>query len=79
MQEENANDGYENNAHLLYDNKGTGKAFIFMDGKEIKGTWKKDSRTGRTLLFDGSGKGVKFNPGLIWFAILPTEGVITVK
>src|SRR3989344_5655883 len=51
MAESNANDGYENNAHLLYGTKGIGKANIFMDGKQIIGTWKKDARTSRTLLF----------------------------
>ncbi|MFH1832546.1 MAG: DUF3048 domain-containing protein [Candidatus Levyibacteriota bacterium] len=79
MVESKANDGYDNNLHLLYKNKGSGKASIFMDGKEIKGTWKKDSRTSRTLLFDNSGKAIKFNRGLIWFEILPTTGVMTVK
>ncbi|MEK7502759.1 MAG: DUF3048 domain-containing protein [Patescibacteria group bacterium] len=79
MQERNANDGYENNIHLLYRTKGTGKAEIFMDGKQIKGTWRKDSRTARTLLFDSSGAPVELNKGLIWFEILPMDGVITVK
>lgn len=79
MQERNANDGYENNVHLLYKTKGGGKAEIFMDGKQIKGTWKKDSRTARTLLFDSGGAPVELNRGLIWFEILPTDGVVTVK
>lgn len=79
MLESNANDGYENNAHLLYKTKGTGKAQIFMDGKEMKGTWRKDGRTGRTLLFDSKGTAIKLNKGTIWFSILPTDGIITVK
>ncbi|OGH41530.1 MAG: hypothetical protein A3H79_03570 [Candidatus Levybacteria bacterium RIFCSPLOWO2_02_FULL_36_8b] len=79
MAESNANDGYENNAHLLYGTKGIGKANIFMDGKQIIGTWKKDARTSRTLLFDSAGLPVKFNKGVIWFEILPTDGIISVK
>lgn len=79
MNEQNANDGYENNAHLLYDNKGTGKAVVFMDGKRINGTWKKASRTTRTQLFDSAGNPIKLNRGLIWFTVLPTDGVIIVK
>ena len=79
MQEVSANDGYENNVHLLYRTKGAGKATIFMDGKQIKGTWRKDGRTARTLLFDSGGAPVELNRGLIWFEILPTDGVITVK
>ncbi|MCL5432873.1 MAG: DUF3048 domain-containing protein [Patescibacteria group bacterium] len=80
VQEENALDGYENNIHLLYDlNGSSGKASIFMDGKQIKGTWKKDKRTGRTLLYKSDGSPIKFNRGNIWFQILPTDGTITVK
>jgi len=79
MVETSANDGYENNAHLLYRTKGVGKANIFMDGKETIGTWRKDSRTSRTLLFDGSGAPIKFNKGTVWFEILPVDGILTVK
>lgn len=79
MQESNADDGYENNVHLLYKTKGIGKAYVFMDGKRIKATWKKDGRTARTLLFDSQGLPVKFNKGTIWFEILPTNAELTVK
>ncbi|MBI2431183.1 MAG: DUF3048 domain-containing protein [Candidatus Levybacteria bacterium] len=79
MQESNALDGYEDNIHLLYRTKGTGKANIFMDGKQIVGTWRKDGRTGRTLLFDNAGSPIKLNRGTIWFEILPTTGVVTLK
>ena len=79
MQERNANDGYENNAHLLYKTKGTGKALVFMDGKKILGTWRKDDRTGRTLVFDNSDSPIKFDRGTIWFEILPTNGVANVS
>ena len=79
MQESNAHDGYENNIHLLYKTKGTGKAVFFMDGKQINGTWRKDSRTSRTLLFDSTGAPIKFDKGTIWFEILPTDGVVNVS
>lgn len=79
MRESRANDGYEGNLHLLYKTKGTGKAFIFQDGKKITGTWKKDGRTSRTLLFDTSGESVAFNRGLIWFQILPNDGLVEDK
>jgi hypothetical protein len=79
MIESRANDGYENNQHLLYKTKGSGKASIFMDGKQIVGTWRKDSRTSRTLLFDSTGLPIKFDRGTIWFEILPTDGILTVK
>ena len=79
MVESSANDGYENNVHLLFRDKGTGKAVIFKDGKRVNGTWEKDSRTGRTIVSDSSGNQIKFDRGLIWFEILPTDGVLTVK
>ena len=79
MIEDNANDGYIANDHLLYEDKGTGKAVIFKDGKRINGTWKKTSRTARTIITDLSGNEIKFDRGLMWFEILPIEGVLNVK
>ncbi len=79
MTERNANDGYEGNAHLLYGTKGQGKALIFLDGKQIKGTWKKSGRTERTTIYDGTGNEIKFNRGKLWFEILPTDGVVKVS
>lgn len=79
MQELQANDGYENNAHLLYKDKGVGKAIVFMDGTRMDGTWRKDKRVSRTLIFDSNGNPIKFNKGPIWFNILPTDGVVEVK
>lgn len=78
MTEARANDGYEGNLHMLYGTKGTGKALIFMDGKEIKGNWKKANRTSRTII-TANNKEIEFNPGTIWFHILPTDSVVTVK
>jgi hypothetical protein len=79
MKESHANDGYENNAHMLYGTTGTGKMSVFMDGKEIKGTWKKEDREGRTQLFDDSGKEIKFNRGVIWFEIQPIGATVITK
>ena len=79
MLQTHANDGYEDNQHLLYRTKGLGRANIFMDGKQIIGTWRKDSRIAKTLLFDNTGLPIKFDKGTIWFEILPTDGILTVK
>jgi hypothetical protein len=79
MTEGHANDGYEGNAHLLYGTKGTGAALIFIDGKQVKGKWKKSGREGRTIITDAGGKEIEFNRGKIWFEILATDGVVTVK
>src|SRR3990167_11164393 len=45
--ESRANDGYDNNVHLIYATKGTGKALVFMDGKVTEGTWVKKDRLSR--------------------------------
>ena len=77
--ESSANDGYENNVHLLYKTVGSGDATVFIDGEEIEATWTKDSRTGKTVILDGQGKEIELNRGKIWFHILPLEGVASVK
>jgi len=62
--------------HLLYTTSRTGRALIFQDGLVIEGKWSKQSRTERTLFFDGKGKEVKFDRGPIWIEILPTTGTV---
>ncbi len=74
-----ANDGYENNAHLLYDTVGSGNATVLMDGKQTKGKWSKKSRTAKTIVTDESGKEIQFNRGKIWFHVVPLDAVVTVK
>lgn len=59
--------------HMLYGTKGTGKAVVFMDGKQITGKWAKKDRTARTIITDNTGKEVEFSRGLIWFGVLATE------
>ncbi len=78
MKEGSANDGYLNNEHLLYQNIGSGNADIFMDGKEIQGTWRKASRTARTLIYDANGNPIKFDRGTIWFEAKSLGSTITV-
>src|SRR3712207_6817315 len=79
MSESRANDGYEGNQHMLYGTKGSGKASIFLDGKQIDGTWKKANRQSKTQLFDASGKEIAFNKGNVWFTLKATGSVITVQ
>jgi hypothetical protein len=56
--------------HMLYGTIGSGEALIFQNGEAIKATWKKESRTARTLFFDKKGKEIKFVRGRIWIEIL---------
>lgn len=69
--EGNANDGYENNVHLLYTTTGQGKALIFQDGQVIEGKWIKANRLSRSKYVDGKGKEIEFDRGLIWIQTIP--------
>lgn len=72
VSESNADDGYENNAHLLYGTKGQGKGLLFQNGKAIEILWSKSKRTERTIFTEkSSGKEVKFVRGAIWIEALP--------
>jgi len=57
-------------AHIVVQTIGEGEAVILQDGKIINGTWKKESRQGRTKYFDSTGKPIKFNRGRIWIAAI---------
>lgn len=77
MRESRANDGYDNNAHLLYANKGTGEALIFQNGEVIEGSWSKKDRLSRTKFMDSQGKEISFVRGPIWVEIVPVGAEVT--
>lgn len=80
MKESRANDGYEGNLHELFGTKGTGKALVYQDGKEIKATWSKTGREGRTEITSTvTGKDIEFNRGQIWIQIVPTYSDVTAQ
>ena len=79
MDESVANDGYDQGQHMLYGTKGTGKAIIIMDGAATNGTWSKKDRFSPLVLKDTTGKSIEFNPGLIWFSIIPTGNKVTIE
>jgi hypothetical protein len=79
MTERRANDGYEGNLHMIYGTRGTGRASIFIDGQEIKGTWAKRDRKSRLMLRNNQGQEVRLNRGLIWFSIVATGTPVVVK
>lgn len=79
MTEKPASDGYPGNVRLLYGTVGQGDALVFQDGQEIKATWEKESRTARTLFYDGSGKEIQLTRGPIWIEVLPMGNEVEVK
>lgn len=77
MKESHANDGYENNAHLLYNNKGTGRAVVFQNGQAIEGTWSKPNRLSREKFLDKNGKEIELARGQIWLEAVPEGSSVT--
>ncbi len=68
-------EGQYNNVQVgdpWYDDSDSGEAFYYMNGKEIRGSWKKDKSKleSKLFFFDESGKEIKFVPGQIWVEIL---------
>lgn len=51
--------------------EGEGKAEFYLNGQEIKGSWKKDKANQKSKLFfyDEKGQEIKFVPGSIWIEI----------
>jgi hypothetical protein len=66
----------DEHGHLLYANIGSGTGLLFQDGKNIKITWQKTTRTARTKFMDTNGKEISFNRGQIWIEMLPTGTAI---
>jgi hypothetical protein len=59
--------------------EGLGKAVVYRNGEEIKGTWKKDAANqgSKLYFYDAVGAEIKFVPGQIWVEIVePSESVI---
>ncbi len=71
------NDGYEAGQHLFYDILGTGKGYLFQDGKATKINWDKEDGYTRMKFTDSSGKEVEFTRGKIFIEILPSENKVT--
>lgn len=65
--------------HMIEENVGTGKAMVFQNGTVIQGTWKKSSRTDRTIFTDSSGKQITFVRGVTWVEAVPSGNSVTYK
>lgn len=68
-----------NEAGWKMDTVGSGKASIFLDGKEIKGTWKKNSASDRELFYDENNTEITFNRGQFWICVVPPDVKATVN
>jgi hypothetical protein len=58
---------------------GSGSAKIFLDGKTITGTWKKNSASDREIFYDENNQEIIFNRGQFWICVIPPESSVTVQ
>ncbi len=59
-------DAHDGHSRIIIDMLGEDQAFIFRDGKLIKGTWKKSTKEDRTRYYDENGNEIALNRGQIW-------------
>jgi hypothetical protein len=52
---------------------GKGKAYVFRNGRVIKGTWVRDSVDQVTKFLDADGDEIKLAPGQTWIELLPKD------
>lgn len=57
----------------------SGIAWVFSNGKRVKGTWSKASQTAPIQLFDEAGTPIKLAAGNTWVELMPTNGSIQIK
>ncbi|MFA6105442.1 MAG: DUF3048 domain-containing protein [Patescibacteria group bacterium] len=58
---------------------GRGDARVLMDGKSVRGYWKKGSRTERTRFYDAGNREIPLHPGKIWLEIVPQNTAMEVS
>jgi hypothetical protein len=56
-----------------YDIVGSGKAFVFRNGRAIPGTWERDSKGAITTFVDRDGEQIPLAPGRTWVTLFPTD------
>jgi len=56
---------------------GTGKAYVFADGRVIEGTWDRESELGWFILRDTNGEAILVPPGKVWVSLVPAHRGLT--
>jgi hypothetical protein len=57
---------------------GSGKVWVFIDGKHIEGTWSKATQTSPIELLDSTGAVIKLAPGNTWVELKPDTATLTI-
>lgn len=56
---------------------GSGRAFVFADGKVVEGTWERESETEWFTLLDLDGETLEVPPGRVWVSLVPAGRGLT--
>lgn len=59
--------------YLAFGVHGTGKAYVFTNGKVIEGTWKRNSDYEANIFYDTNGNEIVFNQGKTWICCIWEE------
>lgn len=68
----------QNGIYSVYQTSGSGKMFVFQDGKVQKGTWKKKGTKDQFKFLDAEGKEIRLNAGQTWITLV-TSGSVSYK
>lgn len=63
----------DNHDYLAFQVHGTGKAYVFTNGKVIEGTWKRGSDYEANIFYDKNGEEIVFNQGKTWICCIWEE------
>ena len=59
--------------YLAFGVHGTGEAYVFTNGKVIKGTWQRNSDYEPNLFYDANGNEIVLNQGKTWICCIWEE------
>lgn len=65
--------------YSVYGTKGKGAAYVFQNGKIIKGTWSKKNRRAQFKFLDKNNKVIKLVPGRTWVSIVRNRSDVAFK
>lgn len=60
-------------------NTGTGKGYYITNGEQMPITWSKKDRSSRTIYYNDKNEEIKFNNGITWVQIVPTNATVTIE
>lgn len=63
-------------AHMIEQNLGTGKALLFQNGSVSQITWSKADRASRTIFTDQNGKSITLVRGVTWVEAIPSANQV---